>query len=121
MTREMSKRKKWVDSFEEASDEVSQWREKHPRASFTEIEDTVDEQLDKIRVKMIQDLALESELRDIRQLAVAERPKCPGCGKPIVANGKQTRQLITRHEQIVVLERSKGYCRRCRVSFFPPG
>jgi hypothetical protein len=117
----MSKGEKWADAFGQASERINEWRGKHPQASFTDIENTVDKQLAKVRAAMIQDLALESELRAFNQLPVGKRPKCPGCGKPLTANGKQSRQLITTHEQVVKLERSKGYCRRCRVSFFPPG
>jgi hypothetical protein len=115
----MKKRDKWTESFQQASEKVSQWRETHPRANFTEIENSVDEQLARVRVAMIQDLALESELTDIKQLKPEARPQCPECRQPLAANGQQTRQLITNHEQSVKLERSKGYCRRCGVSFFP--
>lgn len=117
----MSKQDKWTVSFQQASDTVSKWREKHPRATFTDIENRVDEQLARVRATMIQDLVLESDLADLKQLAPEARPKCPGCGRPLAANGKQSRQLITNHEQSMALERSKGYCRRCRISFFPPG
>jgi uncharacterized protein with PIN domain len=117
----MKKRDKWTASFQQASETVSSWREEHPRATFTDIENAVDKQLAQLRTTMIQDLALESKLVDIRQLIAQERPLCPACGKPLVANGKQSRQLITHHDQVVELERSKGYCRHCRVSFFPPG
>jgi hypothetical protein len=117
----MKKEERWRGTFEAASERVSEWRAKHPRASFTDIENTVDKQLAKVRAAMIQDLALESQLRDLKQLEAAERPKCPGCGKALAANGQQTRQLITRHDQVIELARSKGYCRHCRVSFFPPG
>lgn len=117
----MKKRDKWTTSFQQASDTVSSWRETHPRATFTDIENAVDEQLAQLRTTMIQDLALESKLVDIKQLTPKERPLCPGCGKPLAANGRQSRQLITHHDQKVKLARSKGYCRRCGVSFFPPG
>lgn len=83
----MKKREKWTESFQQASEKVSQWRETHPRASFTEIENSVDEQLARVRVAMIQDLALESELTDIKQLKPEARPKCPECGQPLAANG----------------------------------
>ena len=116
----MTKRDKWTVSFQEASDTVSSWREAHPRATFTEIENNVDEQLAQLRTKMIQDLVQESKLINIPDLPGEERPPCPVCGKPLAANGTQTRQLITHHDQVIELERSKGYCRRCRVSFFPP-
>jgi len=117
----MKKRDNWAASFQQASDTVSDWREKHPRATFTDIENSVDKELAQVRTAMIQELVLESKLVDIKQLDPKERPPCPGCGKPLAANGRQTRQLITHHDQVVELERSKGYCRRCRVSFFPPG
>ncbi len=117
----MSQREKWTGKFQQASDKINEWRGEHPRASFTEIENTVDKQLAQVRVAMIQDLALESEMTDIKRLSAKNRPKCPGCGRPLAANGKQSRQLISNHEQSVKLERSKGYCRHCRVSFFPPG
>ena len=117
----MTKRDRWGDEFEKASEEVSDWRQKHPRASLTDIENSVDEELAKVRAKMIAELAQESPLTDLTKMKSAERPKCPGCGRPIVANGRQKRKLITKREQEIELERSKGYCRDCRVSFFPPG
>lgn len=117
----MKKRREWEEMFEEASDEVRGWRAKHPRAKLTSIENVVDGKLAKVRARMIEELILESKLTDIKGLPEAERPRCVGCGRPLAANGKQKRQLITNHDQIVEIERSKGYCRQCRVSFFPPG
>lgn len=117
----MKKRQKWADSFQRASEEISEWRASHRRASLTDIENTVDGQLAKVRAEMIQELALESALTDFKRLAPGERPPCPVCGGPLAANGKQKRQLTTTHEQKVELERSKGYCRQCGVSYFPPG
>ena len=117
----MKKRDEWTACFQQASDRVSSWRETHPRATFTDIENNVDEQLAQLRTKMIQDLVAESKLGNIKDLPREERPRCPACGEPLAANGRQKRQLISHHEQVVEVERSKGYCRACRVSFFPPG
>jgi len=111
----------WTSLFQHASDQVSIWRRKHPRASFTEIENTVDKELAKVRATMIQELALESDLTDFKQLPKEKRPRCPSCGRPLASNGQQQRRLVTTYEQKVELERSKGYCRHCRVSYFPPG
>jgi hypothetical protein len=116
----MNKKDKWVSSYQQASQTVLDWRQENQRASFTDIENRVDEQLAKVRVEMIQDLAQASALTDIQNLPEEERPKCPACGKALAANGRQRRRLTTTHEQVVELERSKGYCRGCRVSFFPP-
>ena len=117
----MSERDEWVRKFRQASSEISDWRGQHPRASLTEIENTVDDELAKLRAEMIQELALESALTDIKRLATEERPKCPKCGRPLAAHGKQKRRITTTYEQSVELERSKGYCSHCRVSYFPPG
>jgi hypothetical protein len=117
---EMSERDEWVRKFRQASSEISDWRGQHPRASLTEIENTVDEELAKVRAEMIQELALESAMTDIKQLPTEDRPKCPKCGRPLAANGKQKRKITTTYEQSVELERSKGYCRHCRASYFPP-
>ena len=116
----MRERDEWVRKFRQASTEISDWRVQQPRASLTEIENKVDDKLAKLRAEMIQELAMESALTDIKGLGIEERPKCPGCGRPLAANGKQKRQLTTTYEQRVELERSKGYCRHCRVSYFPP-
>jgi uncharacterized protein with PIN domain len=117
----MSGQKKWGELYEEASQEVLRWRRKHKKATLTEIEDTVDNELARMRAQMIQDLAVASETADIRTMAKEERPKCPQCGHPLVANGRQKRELTTDYEQGVELKRSKGYCRRCKLSFFPSG
>ena len=116
----MKKEDKWHDSFREASEEVSQWRKQHPKATFSEIENSVDEELAKIRDDMIQDLIKESELQNFKTLSQEKRPKCPVCGKMLASNGQQRRDLITSHEQVIEIKRSKGYCKTCRVSYFPP-
>lgn len=85
----MSAQKKWDELYEEASQEVLRWRRKHRKATMTEIEDTVDNELARMRAQMIQDLALASETADLGSMAKEERPKCPHCGEPLTANGKQ--------------------------------
>lgn len=71
----MKKEEKWGDAFRGASEAVSQWRDKHPRATFSAIEKRVDEQLAKIRAEMIQDLVLESPLTNFKEVAAAARPR----------------------------------------------
>ena len=116
----MEKEDKWQESFRSTSEEVGQWRKKHPKATFSEIENNVDGELAKIRADMIQDLIKESELQDFKTLPQEKRPKCPVCGKILASNGQQSRELVTSYEQLIEVERSKGYCKRCRVSYFPP-
>ena len=118
--KKMKNRKKWSDLFAEKSEAVSRWRKEKPKATLTAIEKEVDKQLAEVRAKMVEDLTLESKLKDISKLAQEERPKCPVCEQPLAANGKQTRRLLTKDEQEISLIRSKGYCQSCQVSFFPP-
>lgn len=117
----MKKQEKWKEAFGEASEAVSQWREEHPGATFNDIEKRVDEKLAKIRAGMIQDLVAESQLTNIKEMAREKRPRCPVCGQVLASNGRQKRQLISRQEEVIEIERSKGYCGHCRVSYFPPG
>jgi hypothetical protein len=117
----MSGQKDWDELYQEASQAMQRWRQEHKRATLTEIEETVDEELARIRAQMIQDLAMASDVADIRSLAKEDRPKCPQCGRPVTANGWQKRRLTTDHEQEVELNRSKAYCRHCKLSFFPSG
>lgn len=117
----MKKQKNWDELFEEASQEMLHWRQKHKKATLTEIEDTVDSELARMRAQMIQDLALASSLADLNDLPAEERPECPECGEPISANGKQKRQLVTEYEEAISLTRSKGVCPQCGASSFPPG
>ena len=117
----MSKEERWTESFQEIGREVSQWREKERQATFNEIENNVDGHLAQLRAQMIQDLVGESELVEFKELEKEKRPKCPVCGRELASNGQQKRKLMTKHEQVIEIERSKGYCRHCRVSYFPPG
>ena len=116
----MSSQKKWDELYEEASQEVLSWRRKHKKATLTEIEDTVDAELARMRAQMIQDLALDSKLAKLSEMPAEERPKCLECGAPLSANGKQKRQLVTEHEEAINLTRSKGVCPQCGTSSFPP-
>lgn len=78
----MSGQKKWDDQYEEASREMLQWHRKHRKLTLTEIEDTVDSELAKMRAQMIEDLALDSKTAEWRSKAEEERPKCPQCSRP---------------------------------------
>jgi tRNA(Ile2) C34 agmatinyltransferase TiaS len=111
----------WDDLFQRVRKTVQEWRDENPTATLTEIETAVDKELSVVRVEMIEELALQSRSKNLREIPRAERPKCPECGRSVVANGRQERTLTTNHDQRIHLERSKAYCRHCQVSFFPSG
>ena len=111
----------WDDLMRRIRKAVQEWRDENPTATLTEIENAVDDELSVARIELIEELALQARSRDLREIPLAERPKCPECGRPVVANGKQSRTLTTNHDKHIELERSKAYCKHCEVSFFPSG
>lgn len=111
----------WDDLVRRIRKAVQEWRDENRTATLTEIENAVDEELSVARVELIEELALQARSRDLRAIPPEERPRCPECGRPVVANGKQSRTLTTNHDKRIQLERSKAYCKHCKVSFFPSG
>jgi YgiT-type zinc finger domain-containing protein len=111
----------WAELAEEVRSGMKEWRLQHPRATFREIGQALDERLAKLRARMLQDAALASAAADIQQAQAAERPVCPECGVRLAPHGSATRELTTQHNQTVVLKRSYGVCPQCGAGFFPPG
>jgi hypothetical protein len=99
---------------------VKDWRAQNPKATFSEIEEYVDETLADLRVKMMEDVALASRVKDIAALQEGEHIPCTICGDGIKDKGSHIRNLITLNGKQVHLERSYGYCSTCMVGFFPP-
>jgi len=111
----------WRGLSEEVLSAMREWRFRHPRATFSEMETALDEQLDRQRAQMLEDLALASEMADLSLLLPEKRPKCPDCGSALGPRGKQERHLQTEGDQQITLERSYGVCPTCKVGFFPSG
>jgi RNA polymerase-binding transcription factor DksA len=111
---------KWDELAEEVMTGMKEWRLQHPRATFREIEQALDERLAKMRARMLQDAALASAAADLKRVQEEERPVCPECGVPLVARGTAVRELTTQHNQTVALSRSYGVCPQCGAGFFPP-
>jgi YgiT-type zinc finger domain-containing protein len=100
---------------------MREWRVAHPRATLVEIEAAVDERLDGLRARMVEDAALASRAARLRELPEAERPRCPECGQFLVERGRPTRTLTVRGNRQIHLERSYGVCPACGAGHFPPG
>jgi hypothetical protein len=100
---------------------MREWREHHPKATLREIETALDARWQRLRARMLQDLALHSRAADWKDASAAERPVCPACGTPLTLRGKQPRQLTTTGGHNLILTRSYGHCPRCKKGLFPPG
>jgi uncharacterized protein with PIN domain len=104
---------------EEMPDEVAAklkaWRQAHPRATLTEIEEAVEAELAKIRNEWVAELAQAGEESE------TETPSCPQCGEAMVKNGRRTRRLKSKEGNTLQLERQQWRCLECGTTLFPPG
>ncbi len=100
---------------------MTQWRKAHPKATWAEIEEAVDERINQLRAQLIQDVVQMGETEDWSQQPEEERPTCATCGKPLSARGEQTRWIQTTGGEAVKLTRMYGTCPQCGGGFFPPG
>lgn len=112
---------KWNKLFVKATKEVVAWRGREKKATLTQIEMCVDEELAQVRAQMIEDMAMASELANVKEMEKEERPKCPQCKQAMNANGQQTRKVRTNYEREIKLRRSQAKCPQCGGSFFPSG
>ena len=115
------KQHKWNEMYDAVAAEIAQWRQQNRKATFSEIESSVDSRMARLRAQMLADLAVESEVADMRLLEQAERPACPECYTQMHSNGQQQKRLRTEHEQEVKFERSQAKCPNCGHTFFPTG
>jgi len=99
---------------------LQDWQAAHPRATFAELEAVVDERLNGLRARLLENLALA---RAAAAAAAGEeaRPVCPDCGQPLQRRGSQTRTVLVQGEQAVRLHRPYAVCPACGTGVFPPG
>lgn len=65
---------------------ICDWRTAHPTATFAEIEAAIDERLDRLRARLLQEVALASAAAGADRPAPAW-PVCPACGGAAGAAG----------------------------------
>jgi YgiT-type zinc finger domain-containing protein len=110
---------RWRELAEEALTGMKEWRLAHPKATLSEIEAALDERLEAVRARMLQDAAQVSAAADIAK--GEDAPHCPECGGKLRDRGRETRQVTTKGDQTIVLRRSYGLCPGCGARLFPPG
>lgn len=97
------------------------WRTAHPRATFAEIQAAVDERLNRLRARLLQEIALASQAAEGAELAPQDRPVCPACGERLAPRGSRERTVTVQGDQPVTLTRSSWVCPSCGTGLFPPG
>ena len=88
----MAKRKRlegavqrWAGDAESVWTGMADWRAAHPKATFDEIEAALDERLNRVRARVLADLALASASSDVAGASSEERPRCERCGGELAA------------------------------------
>jgi hypothetical protein len=111
---------RWAPELGVLSSSMAAWRQEHPRATLTEIEEALDERLGAVRARMLEDTALASAAASFAGLPREGRPQCPRCGQRLVSRGQAERTLTTSGGREIRLQRSYGLCRSCGQALFPP-
>ena len=111
----------WSQAAEGVMLEIRDWREQHPRATLTEIEAAVDGLWAKVRARLIQEVALASEAKDIGRQRGDSCSRCSECGRRLESRGEKVRKLSAHHDQLIELRPSYGRCPVCETRVFPPG
>ena len=83
----------WQQESEAVLSGVAEWRTQHPQATWREIEQAVDERLGRLRSKLLQETAQQSQKRAWSQHDGQQRPQCPACQVRLHSRGSQQRTL----------------------------
>jgi hypothetical protein len=108
---------RWNEQGEEIFAAVAQWRAAHPKATLAEIEQAVDEQINRLRARMIEQAAQASAAAESE---ASQGLVCEQCGQPLQARGQQKRRWQTQGGQEVEVERTYVVARTVEAGF-PPG
>jgi hypothetical protein len=99
---------------------MREWRMQHPTATLREIETELDTRLNRMRARMLEDLALQSAATAWQESPAGQQPTCPDCGTALAARGQHPRTLQTHGGHDITLTRSYGVCPACGAGLFPP-
>lgn len=111
--------KHWQVLSSQMATEMAEWREQNPRATLQEIEAALDERMNRLRARMLEEAAQASAVRDWTEAEAA--PSCPECGEKLKPHTLGKRQLQTHGGEMVRIERRYGVCPKCGAGIFPPG
>jgi hypothetical protein len=112
----------WRGLADEVGRELVSWREAHPRATLSEIEDAVLAVTDRLQARLLKDLAEASVAADPGRVASSERGRCPECGGAVEPSGYGERMVqVQRQRRPLRLRRGYVECSACGVGRFPPG
>jgi hypothetical protein len=112
----------WRGLADEVGRELVGWREAHPRATLTEIEDAVLDVTERLQGRLLKDLAEASAAANPGVVVAAEQARCPECGGTLEPSGHAERTVqVQRQRRPLRLRRGYAVCSACGVGLFPPG
>jgi hypothetical protein len=107
----------WQERFAETEAKIRGWQAAKGAASLTEIEEAVDKELGRLRQQLIGELA--EGVEGVEE--AAGEHLCPVCQTGMQGNGKKKRQLRTKDDGVIELNREQRRCPSCGMTLFPPG
>ncbi len=111
--KQEKEREEFLEVVAEKYDELRQWREKNPEASYDEIAGQVTPRRRELMGKLMVQLACH-------QGEGVEGKPCPECGGLVKYKGRSKRD-VEHLEGGTALQRAYYYCVHCESGFFPPG
>jgi len=108
-------KKRWEAKCGDMHDELYEWRERHPEASFDEIANQVTPRRQELMGELLAELACQHG-----QGEEVEGLVCEECGQPLVYKGKPQRG-VEHLEGEAKLRRAYYHCPHCKGGIFPPG
>lgn len=101
--------------YEEEVEKLLDWQEKSHGPNLSEFEDEILAARKKVSIALLEEMLAGEEQRE-----PVEAARCPKCGEPMEAKGKQPQVIETRVGTLRV-EREYYYCTHCKAGLFPPG
>jgi hypothetical protein len=108
-------KKRLQDAFEEMYEELHEWREKHPEASFDEIANQVTPRRRELMGELLELLAGQHGSGEVPEGVVCEK-----CGAVMEYKGEPERD-VGHLEAETRLSRAYYNCPHCEGGVFPPG
>jgi RNase P subunit RPR2 len=112
----------WRALAESVAEELTAWRQAHPRATLTEIETVVFEVGQRLQARALEQVVQASAAVDLAVQREGERPTCAACGGRLEPRGRQRRRIRpARQRTALEVDRSYAVCAPCGTGLFPPG
>ena len=107
--------------LEEAIQDLSDWQRDHPKATFAQMEDAVEERIADVRARLTEDLVRARAAAQRAGWQTETRPSCSACGKPMESRGGHERTITIRGNRQIRVERPYAVCPACGAGLSPPG